>query len=389
LLSAGSHDKFWSAVKVTVTAGAELDEPGTPEVQSWVLRNELAQHYCRHIELQNWCTNGEGVAVLAWWLAERVASVFELEDQDPNQVLHQLEQGFFSRIREHWIFVRPRVIPSFLRYATIGVRSPWGVALLGQLGKLPKEIFRSDAASLTRPTILRALSGNLWHNCSFLSKDDCVFALDPTRLLETAEVFSKQDDTGEGVQILRFLLQSMKSLDTPDKLVQRLKEPDLGNEVDTRIVLHNFILLSYTRHDALELLNELLVSPILWIEPLLLHGPIGALENLQDAFGELLGRTPPVRVEKPDWFYELPHVLFDACMGCNDEERRRLLFAMLVITCIGTDTTSALERVLKSDQRVQFNPDIENWKNRLDRIRQYGSSAIAARLRSVLVTLDQ
>jgi hypothetical protein len=389
-LSESTARRFWTEVNSIVLAGTSAESDGTEGSEQWVLYYLLAQHYCRLIELQNWCSRGEVVASIASWLADRVTTTFIENDGDIENVLPQLQEIYFSRVFDQWAVIRPAVEPSLFRYVTINVRNAWGLALLGHLGR----VSQGDEAIIQElgksEVMLKALVGNLWHAYPFGQEDEPIYAFTPMSILSLSEKLAELDSEEYSVQLNKFMLGRISEISDVKVLCEKLLNLDTENETDSAILFHGLTYLLSTERKSLDLLGSALDSIQEWSKAALLGLPTEHMDTVFEGLCELLGKGDPVRLNRPSWFYELPHVICEACMdSVEDEKKRRTLFFMLLTVCVKTDTVSALERIMQSEVRSSLADEISQWKRKFEHICIYGSSAVAARLRGVLCALDR
>ena len=386
LLDDATSIRFWYETQLVICAGAEDEET---RADDWKLRCQLAQHYCKHIESLNWSSDGEPVAAIAWWLAEKVSSLFGNRAENIRNTLDYLERSDdVSWTSEKWRLLRPVVQPSRLWYITLNVRSPWGEAAFGQLDKLDKERLQKVPETYLGP-ITDALCGSLWYAYCFENdEDDPVFAFDANHVLALADAWSELDKDEHRAQMTRILREAVIALSDPERLFDTLRKTEGLNDAELMLAVHGIKGMICTDRKALERVDALFAKQD-WLERILTTSPAVIAEELFNGVAELVGQCHLAGSEKKSWFYDLPHTFADACEKSveEDDDRRLLFFTMVVLVCLQTDTSSALHRLVNGSERDQFGDEIEKWRDRLEQARLMAPSALAARIRPILSTL--
>ena len=125
--------RFWRDFTNVVTLG-EAGDQRYQSADGWRIRSLLARHFCMHIESLMPGQSGDRVAVLALWLSEKVASIFDPAFHDLSQVRDSIVQQS-APSQEVRMLTHSVVTPSDLRYSTVYTPSPWGISLISQVGE--------------------------------------------------------------------------------------------------------------------------------------------------------------------------------------------------------------------------------------------------------------
>ncbi|MFI5364656.1 MAG: hypothetical protein ACHQ4J_03450 [Candidatus Binatia bacterium] len=374
--------ELWRAI-LEILHDSTSDKDGAESSEAWLVRCELARHYCHHLECRLPGAESERIAALAWWLAERVASLLA---KSPGQI-----RAFRAETMDHesslssqiWHLAHPRVMPSSLRYATLYFKSIWSVSLASLLARaLPaldprslnvEERARVDAA------LKRCLFGMFPPSLKSEGEDTYAFE---RGVHETARVWAELVPAADPVSSVSSVAAATSQLGQLDRLEAELQRLDKSHQAEQMLVAHALAVRSHLNKAPADLLFELLADDR-WRNQVFRDGDEGAVQLLFDGVRELT-------LQKNDkWAWDLPHRFALTCEASWDlPERRALLFAMVVLLSLGTDTVSALQRLLTPARRGDLSSDIKYWCERMQEVRTLAPPWIAARLRAVLASLD-
>ena len=347
-------------------------------MQGWYLRCELARHYCTHIETLVPGQEGRRVAAWAWWLSNQVASSLP---RDPNWIREFRQTTMSAALGlsfELWRLSRAHVQPSTLRYATLFTTSPWAASLLAQLGDSRQVLEWASQDKGTRETITETVFGNL---VAMPMPDLAGNRLDygfEAGMKRVAEEWVTIID-GLEREHLEAIISANAIVSDPSQLSEALQRLTSTSQADVFLAggaIRAFAICNTTGVDAI----CTRVEDSSWRNLVFCEASDDAIELFAEALLELQPRV------NEEWFYSLPHYFACACELATGE-RKDTLFTLTVVSSLASDTVSAIQRLMSSEQRKELMQNAANWRKRLLVALTFSPGWLAARLRGVIAVL--
>jgi hypothetical protein len=352
----------------------------TPEAQAWVIRRELARHYCRYIPSVVPGVDGELCGVASWQLAELVSSLFGEDGHAIRQFRESAlpQELTFSGVAHE--IIHPRVSPSNLRYETLFAFSVWSRALQSHLASflavLPgpnHEEQRRVTPSLTRSLLVSLPDGapEMQARYSF-----------ELPLAETIRSWmpSLEEDSTEG-QTLNACLEAIEGFADEGEFASTVDELGRGTDGSDALVCSYIRRQAYARRASADKLWECL-SDREWRGKALHQLDVYSLAVLLDGLVEVQSAGVG------NWRARLPYFFAlstEAVM--EDETKRSMFFAMTVCASIAGGTVSAIRWLLSGKHASVLAGDAMNWHEQLSAIAEGSSGWSAGAVRAVLIDL--
>jgi hypothetical protein len=371
-------DEVASIVHSSRREAEAIQEP--PSAQAWRVRCELAKHYCQHLECRLPNADSERIAGLSWWLAERVALLLGSKEgiRDFRAGPLHYQSSVSAQV---WHLARPRVSTSLLRHATIGINSMWGLSLACEL----RHALPSIAPESMTPECREQLEGAL--KAYVLSafpltpvvESSQAYAFEAT-VLPTAKGWIDIAQPGESRDALLAFVAAVERVTQADELqrvLERLPETGLADQV---LIGNVLTVATYLGQASIDRIWERVVDAK-WREAVLLRMDDHPLEMLFDALRE-------IQLQQNDkWSWDMPHVYAHACEKAPNPERRRLLFAMAVLSSLSAGTVSAIERLLTGELRDQLANEVSYWREAIEEVWRLAPPLASSQMRAMLAVL--
>ena len=381
LIKKGSETRLWDALSEIVnTAG-----PANAELrwaQAWQIRCELAQHYACYLALHLPGANGERIARSAWWFAEKVAGLF-VQSSD---VLQNVRRGsVIPHLQVTGMLTNcahPQIEPSRLYCATVSMNSVWSLCILSDLVKGLEALSAANANETQRGQIRQYLTAFLLSSLPLRPREngECVYAFDRT-VLDTASAWCAAEIDTKESEALKSLLEFCRTMQEPDVFNGVAKLAGTGDAIHEAAFSAYLKAMAYTGATPLDTVWQCLEDKE-WGKSLLTKGNAFIVVNTVDALVEI------ERQKNDKWTWTLPHFIADGCEAAPDgSERQSLLFGLVVITSMSTDTVSAIQRLLTGEHRGALAKDVDHWRKRIEDVRNVAPSWIAARFRAITASL--
>lgn len=341
----------------------------------WRIRCQLASHYCRHIEVCVPNQSGDRIPVFAWWIAEKVASLFGADEEVLEYWMRQFESTV-ETARFLWILGVRTGSESPLRYATLFSPSLWADSMLAVLRRSRSLLTKLDDSDLEFALGLRMLFA--FPQPSERSETDFAFEEGLNRTVEmwqeTHPESFKQERLGGAYQTYLKLADSTEVGESLEKF----------NEYDdtTQHVLANALrALAFLGTAPRDVMWEAISSGD-WRGRVLHNCSLEVLDSLLQSARHLQF------VGGSDWRTTTPHFFAQECIAAHDApSRRRALLLMTIISSIAADAVSAVQRVAASEHRAELDEDFEFARIKLLAAHSVAPSWLAGRVRAVLSVL--
>jgi len=186
----------------------------------------------------------------------------------------------------------------------------------------------------------------------------------------------------EGILKLTDLFQS------PEELWRSLGNREARDE-NTEEVSHRVYVafrvrqLAYVGDTPEDAVWEIVLDPK-WRSAVFAAGGPDIVEPVFESLCELLNQNPD------KWSTRFPHLLADTFEhGCCKDEERRVVFGLLVLACVCTETTSALRRVLASSSDRAVREWSMYWHKQFIAATSIAPHWIRGRLRATMAVISQ
>jgi len=376
LIPNDGKDKLLSEIMPIICFSEQEKEPW---YNSWVIRCELARYYCEYLEAKLPGANGDKIASQSWWLAEKVSSIFQKEDEIVEfRKMIEPEENQMSVI---WQLARLGMEPSVFRYATLYVRNLWSISLIAQLGEEVLNMLLSSAIDPQKESLVSTITGNM----SILfptkqSNDKLVFGFD-CGCIGTAQKLINIGYQGKQKGLLLVLIESIEKLTNESQIETFLKRLPEGNQGDQILTVRAIHILAGMNKAPENIIWNCLIDKE-WVKKVFSQLNDLYAENLFDGLHEMQIRN------KGKWDEQLPHVYAFLCEEMHkDKEKRKLYFACTIISSLAADSISAIDRLLKGKDRFDYQDEVIHWRKKFELAIPCVSELNRARFRGLLANL--
>lgn len=346
---------------------------------AWKLRCKLAKHFGQLFEVQLSGANTENIYSQAWWMAEKIASVYGNRSKDIATVLeYTVSCEEYSDII--WQISRPRTQSSSLRYATLMTSSLWAISLISQINnKFLDYVCNTNLANseLFVDNLIEALISRF--PLKAVDKDNSVYAYDVT-CLSVAEYLSENIPDAKNKEFP--LLVSVRQLSDTGNLIDLInKIPEHSHEDQlTAVVAMRVKAFTGLIQDESEIWENVCNED--WLEKTFLVAD-------QRVYGSISSSLIEIMLQKQGkWSWQLPHLFSIVCQKhFNNEKIRNNTFTCVVISSICSDTCSALKKILLNN-KADISELQKVWSKRLKAIYNNAPDCTKSRLRPVILCLD-
>lgn len=377
----GESDRLWSELVGIIDLQSE-ERAATELRQAWLVRCDLARHFCHHIEALLPGQESERVAALSWWLCSQVSAVLPI-GQEKLRAFHESTVLPVANASEHLAMLAKSVTtPSSLRYMTLFVRSMWSASALSAIGSaLPALGKTTIGTEVQRAVLSRAYAGHLLTGIPRTVPRGSEYYAFERPLIDAASRWCELDVDNECKEMVNAFSRTHQRVTDSNNAREILGRFTVDNEADQVLSAHALRMLV-----ALGMLKDVEVLTVLedaeWRERVFTRAGIGPLHTLVDAFLELQCR------HGAKWISHVPHYYALGCeMVLNDEDRRRSLFAFTVMSCVAGDSVSAIQRLTTGSHRQDISEECDLWHERLSGALRIAPGWLAARLRGALSVL--
>jgi hypothetical protein len=83
----------------------------------------------------------------------------------------------------------------------------------------------------------------------------------------------------------------------------------------------------------------------------------------------------------------LPHYYALELEKAEDPEKKKALFTCVIYSSLCGNTVSAIQRLLKGENRHNYQGEVDNWRERLEDIQKWAPELVKARIRPILAVL--
>lgn len=383
LVPQGKHPVLWTRISHIVHLPLdEKDEVGS--TQAWMLRCELARHFCHHLECRLPGAERERIACLALWLGEQTALALDSHPQWVRQVRSTTVATELEMSRTMSQLAHPVGLPARLHYCMCFVPSVWRLSLFALIGERFSELRPGSMSMASQRRLREAITGDATLCFPLYPKEPsaALYAFDGgVKAFTEAWIEFDKQASQRAREYLAALTRALGTLGQTDALKEELRRLPLDNEASQLVVSVVLQGLVYSGDAPAKQLWDC-VSEEAFRKKLLANGSETALHALTNALIE-------VQVQEwGDWASSLPHFFAEAAEETGEEgDRTRFLFACTVLASMSTDTVSAVERLLRGPQRTRFRAPADSWLKQVDAVRNVAPPWIAGRLRALTAAL--
>jgi hypothetical protein len=379
LIPDGKLSYLWSQL-LEILGIYEKSGADRPESEPFVLRRELARHFTYHLEARLPDNDGASIACLAWWLAEQVASLFPPDAYTAKFYKENWVKPASDLSSHIWLIANAPVQRSFLRYVTLTVQSPWAVALMTLIGEHLDKLAPTEQSEAVQKKFSEALLSNTLFCWPFPieTPDDPTFALECS-LADTVLKWAGYQ-TEEHRTELQQLVTTSKTLRTRKGLCDALRTLGEASLSEQAVVCMALKARVQTDPTVAEGLWEV-VSDAEWRNSVLGNADQQVQALLIESLSMLLIDN------QGKWFSQLPHYIAELCEKEEDENRKRALFMYVIHTSLVSDTVSAVQRLLRGNQKSNFMDYVKEYRAQVDTMRSDYPPWVAGKMRGLMASM--
>lgn len=349
---------------------------------AWRLRRELAKHFGQFLESRLPGANTERIYSQAWWMAEKIASIFGNSSEDITAFRKYTISSEEYLSNMIWQTSRPRTQSSSLRYATLITSSLWGISVISQIdNKFLDYICKADLPDkeLFVQSIIGILIGCF--PLKAVDKVNSVYAYDVT-CINTAGYLSQNYPDAETKERLSFLVSAVKQQSDNSHLISQINKITENQRLDQLITAETMRVMAYTGLVQEEGKLWENICNVDWLDKV-----FSAVD--ENVAYSIISSLIEIMLQKQDkWAWQLPHLFSIVCQKhINNEKFKRLAFVCVIISSICSDTCSALKRTLLNN-KADINELQNEWRKRLLEIYHIAPDYTKSRLRPVLLCLN-
>ncbi len=363
---------------------------------AWKLRCKTAKYFGQFLEVRLPGANSERIYSQAWWMTEKVASLYGNRSEDIAYGLENTISDEGNNTDTIWQMSRLKTQSSSLRYATVMTRSLWAVSVISQMdNKFMDHVCKNDMSNskLFMPSVGDSLIG-----CFPLKSADetnTVYAYDVTCINAAEYLLQNHPDSKD--EHFAVLVSLTKQLSDTSNLMTLINKISEQNHEDQSTILIAAITLSVKAFtDIEEDVSEIweTVCNEAWLDRV--------FSDVDDRVSySIINSLIEIMLQKQDkWTWQLPHlfsIVYQKHINNdinkkdkddkNSQRIKRFAFACVVISSICSDTSSALKRTLLKD-RAGISELQKEWSSRLKTIYQSAPELTKSRLRPAILCLD-
>ena len=349
--------------------------------EPWLIRCELARYYFEYLECRLPSASSEKISTQSWWLADKVADVFGDNPANIKNFRKTTVEPEEFNISIVWQLVHLATEASPLRYATLYMKNMWSLSLVSQLCPETLELLLSVATETQKKAISAAVAGNLVNMFPIRRADEkLVFGFD-NGCVETARTLVKLGVEDEIKKMLSTFIDGTVEVASEAGLKEYLKRLPEGNVADQLLAGHAVHILANMNKAPSGFIWDRLFDRD-WVKSVFASLNPKISEHFYEGLIEIQLRT------KGKWNEQLPHIYAMFCEELGqDKEKQKLLFAFTIISSMAADSVSAIDRLLKSKNRFDYQENVIHWRKKIELTFQLVPEWCRARLRAVLASL--
>ncbi|MFC1676715.1 hypothetical protein ACFL3G_06585 [Planctomycetota bacterium] len=371
-------DELLNIIHIPAKDGSELQW-----TSAWRLRCELAKHFGQFLESRLPGANTERIYSQAWWMAEKIASLYGNNPEDIESIRKYTISPEEDMSNLVWQMSRARTVASSLRYATLMTSSLWAISIISQIDNgFIDYICKTNLQN--KELFFKSVLGFTVGCFPLKSADEinCVYAYDKT-CIDVAEYLSKQLEDVETKGPFIAVLPAIRNLADSGNIINQVKSINEQSEGEQLLEAVAMRVMAYT--DSLEKGNEIwdVICNEEW-----LTSTLSTVKN-EYVIDILITSLLEILLQKQNkWAWQLPHLFSIVCQNNIENERvKKFAFVCVVISSIYSDTCSALKRTLQTNKSDVIELR-EEWNKRLQEIYHIAPDCTRARLRPILLCLS-
>lgn len=378
LLSESDTTQLWDTVRGMMCLGSSEENANSSEC--WRIRAELAQMYCKRLEVLLPNQNGEVLACSACWLAEQVGTLF---DESPDTIPRFLSavEGGLSVTENTWLMGRSKIGTSALRYSVIFQDAIWKRSLAFEIARLvkirgvsfvPEDIRKAAVEALMRLAVEGVAKGCLEDEIVFPFAQDMQQSIVEWQEIETEPTLSG---------LLKETINRIEAQGDNKFLVHQLRTPKELDDMDQLFVAMYLRQLAFSNKAPTSEIWEILKNDELRLPIFETFNEV-ALDTLLQAFLEMQLQ------EEDRWNYSLPHILAISANELSDDENRSGTLALYTVFCsLNVDAVGAIERLMVDSNDQRLTDLIKRWRDIFDAAKQFAPQWVRTRHRELAVLL--
>ncbi len=335
---------YWDEVVKTVSGF--LDGTGMGEGdKKWRLWSQLAKLYNLHVEAQVPNSRGVNVSSAAWWLASQTGMVIGGDEATIPEYLDKWLKPELEATSRTWIYgmppVQERNLFGYLTY--LGVPS-FGYGLISEAGKHFEQMETEKLSKEQMSTLSNAILFGMSFTAAVCDRaEDDLLILNGSGFKQFVEKFCEIIPEAES-NTLKGIVAFTEDIADLDKHLEFLKTlPE--QQSDTKgLVAMALRQRCYLEPDIHERVWEI-IRYDKWFTKL--------AQELDSKHLGVCGEALLALVfnDSGDWYFQIPHMFADAFDNNDDKDKRKELFHLLIASCLGTNSVSALQRLLSDGKK--------------------------------------
>jgi hypothetical protein len=380
LIPNGKLPELWREILVVTDDSDKVDLENV-EREPWALRRDLARHFVYHLEACLPDNDGTNIACISWWLAEKVAALLPDKPKSAQFYLKNWVAPASDRSNLIWLDAFPHIGRSFLRYVTTTISSPWATALLAIMGTNLEQLAPQDQSPETQASFHVALLKGLVESLPFAFEQasEPTYAQEyPLEVTALKWAFHQPEDQQKALEGLLATNRSLSSQEGLCEALRKLDERPIPEQLAIAFVL------------KIKALTDPNFAPRVWevVQSTVFREKVlGSIEDNLLAF--LVEAFSLFMIDhRATWAPLLPHYLAELCEKTENENRQRQLFHYVLHASLVSDTVSAVRRLLRGDQKAEFLPYVEEYRERVKSLWPFYPPWVQGRLRGLLSSLN-
>ena len=239
----------------------------------------------------------------------------------------------------------------------------------------------SSIAKEDHKKIEHAIGGSVLSVFPPKTKDDSkkVYAYEDS-ILVTAKKWLPYIEEDKSKEMINAFIAGIEKLITSDDFentVMKFTNSHYGDQILIANYLKNMI---YTEEISLDTIWKA-INDSNWREVAFRKSPPYILQLIFDALNEIEARY------QEKWAYNLPHYYALEIEKAEEPEKKKHLFVCVIYSSLCRNTVSAIQRLLKGENRHNYQGEVDNWRKRLEETQKWAPELVKARIRPILTAL--
>jgi len=189
--------------------------------------------------------------------------------------------------------------------------------------------------------------------------------------------FIEEDKNKEMINAFISGIEKLITSDDFEKNVMKFMSSHSGDQVLIANYLKNVI---YTEKINLDTIWKA-INDTNWREVAFQKAHPFILQLIFDALNEVEARY------QEKWAYNLPHYYALELEKASEPEKKKHLFACVLYSSLCGNTVSAIQRLLKGENRHNYQGEVDHWRQRLEEMQKWAPELVKARIRPILAAL--